>query len=307
LVQSLVQVDLLLTLSVAPVVAGFIGNHRVGLWGRSYVRYDGVTVLLFAAGVIAVLVGVAAFRQMDDRPGVGVWSDLWAAANGRRSQPDGSLGLFVAFEGGEGGGKSTQVRLLTEWLGGLGHEVVATHEPGGTPVGTRLRALLLDRETTGLSPRAEALLYAADRAAHVDAVIRPALERGAVVVTDRYIDSSVAYQGAGRVLPAVEIRELSDWATDGLLPRLTVLLDVDPAVGLRRFSEPADRIESESLEFHRRVREGFLEIASRRPERYLVIDATLPVDQVHALVRERLTALLPEPALRPQAVPAVGL
>ena len=173
-------------------------------------------------------------------------------------------------------------------------------------MGTRLRALLLDRETTGLSPRAEALLYAADRAAHVDSVIRPALDRGAVVVTDRYIDSSVAYQGAGRVLPAAEIRELSDWATDGLLPRLTVLLDIDPSVGLHRFSEPADRIESESLEFHRRVREGFLEIALRRPDDYLVVDATLPVDEVHALVRERLAGLLPTPVPRPQAVPAVG-
>ncbi|MDX6228473.1 MAG: dTMP kinase [Frankiales bacterium] len=304
LVQSLVQVDLLLTLSVAPVIAAFIGNHHLSVWHTGEIRYDGVTVLLFVAGLLAIGVGVAAFRQMDDRPGVSVRSDLWAAVRGgRRSRPRVATGLFIAFEGGEGGGKSTQVRLLAEWLTGLGHEVVTTHEPGGTPVGARLRALLLDRETTGLSPRAEALLYAADRAAHVDSVILPALSRGAVVVTDRYRDSSVAYQGAGRVLPAVEVRELSDWATDGLLPQLTVLLDIDPAIGLRRFAEPADRIESESLEFHRRVRAGFLDIAAAGPDRYLVLDATLPVEQVFSRVRARVAGLLPPPPHRPPELP----
>jgi dTMP kinase len=308
LVQSLVQVDLLLTLSMAPVIAAFIGNHHQSVWHTGEIRYDGVTVLLFVAGLVAVGVGVASFKQMDDRQGVGVWPDLWAAMRGeRRSRPRVASGLFVAFEGGEGGGKSTQVRQLSDWLASLGHEVVTTHEPGGTPVGVRLRALLLDRETTGLSPRAEALLYAADRAAHVDSVILPALLRGAVVVTDRYIDSSVAYQGAGRVLPAIEIRELSDWATDGLLPQLTVLLDIDPAVGLVRFSEPADRIESESLEFHRRVRAGFLEIAAQRPDRYLVIDATLPVEQVFSAVRNRVLGLLPAPAPLPPVPVAAAM
>jgi dTMP kinase len=304
LVQSLVQVDLLLTLSVAPVLAAFIGNHQLSIWHHGRIRYDGVTVLLFSAGLVAVAVGIASFRQMDDRPGVSVRADLWSALRGERAgRPVGRSGLFVAFEGGEGGGKSTQVRLLAEWLAAQGHQVVTTHEPGGTPVGIRLRALLLDRDTTGLSPRAEALLYAADRAAHVDAVVLPALARGAVVVTDRYIDSSVAYQGAGRVLPAVEIRELSDWATDGLLPELTVLLDIDPAIGLHRFDAPADRIESESLEFHRRVREGFLEIAKRRPERYLVVDATLPVDEVADIVRQRVAGVLPGLALSPPPPP----
>jgi dTMP kinase len=295
LVQSLVQVDLLFTLSVTPVLAAFIGNHQQRLWGHAHIRYDGVTVLLFVAGLVAVGVGVAAFKQMDDRPGISVRADLWAALRGEPAGPPvARTGVFIAFEGGEGGGKSTQVRLLTQWLTSLGHEVVTTQEPGGTPVGQRLRALLLDRDTTGLSPRAEVLLYAADRAAHVDNVILPALARGAVVVTDRYVDSSVAYQGAGRVLPAVEIRELSTWATDGLLPTLTVLLDVDPAVGLHRFAEAPDRMESESLEFHRRVREGFLDIARRRPDRYLVIDATLPVDEVAVRIRARVASLLPE-------------
>ena len=308
LVQSLVQVDLLLTLSVAPVLAAFIGNHHLSVWHTGRIRYDGVTVLLFVAGLVAITVGVAAFRQMDDRPGVSVRADLWAAVRGeRRSRPRSASGLFVAFEGGEGGGKSSQVGLLSTWLAERGHEVVTTHEPGGTPVGVRLRAMLLDRETTGLSPRAEALLYAADRAAHVDSVILPALARGAVVVTDRYIDSSVAYQGAGRVLPAAEIRELSGWATDGLIPQLTVLLDIDPAIGLHRFSEPADRIEAESLEFHRRVREGFLEIAARRPDLYLVIDATLPMAQVFQLVRDRVAGLLPALPDRPAGVPVAAV
>ncbi|MDX6213036.1 MAG: dTMP kinase [Frankiales bacterium] len=308
LVQSMVQVDLLLTLSVAPVIAAFIGNHHLSVWHTGEIRYDGVTVLLFVAGLLAVGVGVAAFKQMDDRPGISVRSDLWAAMRGeRRLRTRVVTGLFIAFEGGEGGGKSTQVRLLSEWLTGLGLEVVTTHEPGGTPVGARLRALLLDRDTTGLSPRAEALLYAADRAAHVDSVIVPALARGAVVVTDRYIDSSVAYQGAGRVLPADQIRKLSDWATDGLLPQLTVVLDIDPAIGLRRFAEPADRIESESLEFHRRVRSGFLEIAAPRPDRYLVVDATLPVEQVFSLVRTRVLDLLPVPDSPPTLPLAAAL
>ncbi len=306
LVQSLVQVDLLLTLSLAPIIAAFIGNHHQSVWHFGYVRYDGVTVLLFVAGLLAITVGVAAFRQMDDRPGVSVRTDLWAAIRGEAlPEVPGRTGVFIAFEGGEGAGKSSQVRLLTEWLTERGHEVVTTHEPGDTPVGAKLRALLLDRDTTGLSPRSEALLYAADRAAHVDTVIRPALQRGAVVVTDRYIDSSVAYQGAGRVLPSAEIRDLSTWATDGLLPQLTVVLDIDPAVGLNRFAEPADRIESESLEFHRRVRAGFLEIASRRPEFYLVLDATLPMDEVALLIRSRVAQLLPAlPA--PVAVSAAG-
>ncbi|MDX6204346.1 MAG: dTMP kinase [Frankiales bacterium] len=307
LVQSLVQVDLLLTLSMAPVIAAFIGNHHLSVWHTGAIRYDGVTVLLFVAGLVAVGVGVAAFKQMDDRRGVSVRADLWAALRGeRRGRPRVGSGLFVAFEGGEGAGKSTQVQLLAQWLTSLGHEVVTTHEPGGTPVGARLRALLLDRDTTGLSPRAEALLYAADRAAHVDSVVLPALMRGAVVVTDRYIDSSVAYQGAGRVLPAIEVRELSEWATDGLLPQLTVLLDIDPAIGLRRFSEPADRIESESLEFHRRVRAGFLGIAAQRPDRYLVLDATLPMDQVFSAIQHRVVGLLPTTAAVP-AVPLAGV
>ena len=204
LVQSLVQVDLLLTLSLAPVIAAFIGNHHQSVWHFGYVRYDGVTVLLFVAGLLAIGVGVAAFRQMDDRPGVSR-PDRPVGGHARRARCRRSPAAPASSSRSRAArapASPARSGCSREWLTARGHEVVTTHEPGGTAVGAQLRALLLDRETTGLSPRAEALLYAADRAAHVDSVIRPALQRGAVVVTDRYVDSSVAYQGAGRVLPA---------------------------------------------------------------------------------------------------------
>ncbi|SDC43856.1 dTMP kinase [Geodermatophilus telluris] len=204
-------------------------------------------------------------------------------------------GLFVAFEGGEGTGKSTQARLLFDWLGL--HELPAriTHEPGGTPPGARIRALLLDPATGDLAPRAEALLYAADRAHHVHAVVRPALEAGEVVLTDRYVDSSLAYQGAGRTLDLDEVRRISAWATGGLLPHLTVLLDLPPEAGLARAlgRAAADRLESESLEFHQRVRATFRALAAADPGRYLVLDAERPAGEIAAAVRERVGALLP--------------
>ncbi|SEP27969.1 dTMP kinase [Trujillonella endophytica] len=207
-------------------------------------------------------------------------------------------GLFLAFEGGEGAGKSTQVRLLTEELAGRGRAVRATFEPGDTPAGTVVRQLLLDRADLALSPRAEALLYAADRAQHVDAVLRPALAAGEVVVTDRYVDSSLAYQGAGRAIPREEVAALSRWATGGLVPDLTVLLDLPPVTGLARARgrAAADRMEAESLEFHERVRATFRELAAAEPHRYLVLDATLPADDLAAAIRARVAALL-DPAL----------
>ena len=204
------------------------------------------------------------------------------------------VGLFIAFEGGEGAGKSTQVALLEAELSAAGHEVVVTFEPGDTAVGKRLRAILLGHETGTLAPQTEALLYAADRAEHVAAVIRPALDRGCIVITDRYVDSSLAYQGAGRELTVEEVANLSSWATEGLTPDLTVLLDVDPEVGLRRFAEPADRLEAEPLAFHRRVRDQFRQLASREPKRYVVIDASQSAEDVHrqtlSAVRERLSS-----------------
>ena len=182
-------------------------------------------------------------------------------------------GLFVVFEGGEGAGKSTQSQLLAEWLRSHGHAVTRTREPGGTPAAEAIRAVLLDVANTGLDDRAEALLFAAARGDHAARVIRPALQRGDIVVCDRYLDSSVAYQGAGRGLGTERVRDLSLWATRDLVPDLTIVLDVDPAVGLARVERP-DRLEAEPLEWHSRVRAAFLEVARAAPERYLVLDAS---------------------------------
>ncbi|UZN03966.1 dTMP kinase [Cellulomonas sp. S1-8] len=199
-------------------------------------------------------------------------------------------GVFVSFEGGDGVGKSTQVALLGEHLTSLGREVVVTREPGGTALGLELRRAVLHGEH--LDPRTEALLYATDRAHHVASLVRPALARGAVVLTDRYLDSSVAYQGSGRGLGADEVERLSLWAVEGLLPHVTVLLDLDPVVGLARLTGDPDRLESAGDAFHRATRDAFLARAAADPDRWLVIDATLPAQDVAALVRARVAPLL---------------
>lgn len=201
---------------------------------------------------------------------------------------------FIVFEGGDGAGKSTQIAALREWLAGGAQEVVVTREPGGTELGVSLRELLL--HGGHVAPRAEAMIFAADRAHHVESVIRPALERGAVVICDRFQDSSIAYQGAGRTMDPAEIAGLSQWATDGLLPDVTVLLDLDPAVGRSRRGPGGDRLEQEAEEFHQRVRAGFRALAEEHPQRYLVVDATLPAQEVAALVRDRIVPLV-EPVL----------
>jgi dTMP kinase len=200
-------------------------------------------------------------------------------------------GVFVCFEGGEGAGKSTQARLLLEWLEGEGHVVRLTFEPGDTEVGRQLRRIVLDPATGEISDRTEVLLYAADKAEHVDTVVLPALARGEVVVTDRYVDSSLAYQGAGRTLPIDEVERVQRWATGDLRPHLTVVLDLEPQAGLGRFAE-RDRIEGESVEFHQRVRQGFLDLAARDPEHYLVLDARAERDAIAAAVRDRVAPLL---------------
>ena len=200
-------------------------------------------------------------------------------------------GVFVCFEGGEGSGKSTQSRLLREHLEAAGHEVVLTFEPGDTAVGRELRRIVLSPETGELSDRTEALLYAADKAEHVDTVVLPALARGAVVITDRYVDSTLAYQGAGRTLPVSEVEDVARWATGDLRPHLTVVLDLEPSAGLGRF-EGRDRIEGESLEFHQRVREAFTQMAAADPDHYLVLDARAPIEEIAAAIRERVEALL---------------
>ena len=203
-------------------------------------------------------------------------------------------GLWITLEGGDGAGKTTQASLLERWLRGEGRTVVRTREPGGTEVGVLIRDIVLHHRGD-VAPRAEALLYAADRAHHVATLVRPALARGEIVIQDRYLDSSVAYQGAGRVLDAAQIRDLSLWATEDALPDLTVLLDLDPASARARLDaddKPFDRLESEQADFHARVRKAFLELAAAEPERFLVLDATLPADDLAAAVRARVVALL---------------
>ncbi len=202
-------------------------------------------------------------------------------------------GLFVTLEGGDGAGKSTQADRLESWLRDQGRQVLRTREPGGSDLGHELREIVL-HHTGHIDPRAEALLYAADRAHHVATVVRPALARGDVVVQDRYLDSSVAYQGAGRVLDAGEIRNLSLWAAEGLLPDLTVLLDLDENAARERVDGrgEADRLEAEAADFHGRVRRGFLDLARDEPDRFLVLDASQPVDDLAAAIRQRIQTLL---------------
>jgi dTMP kinase len=203
-------------------------------------------------------------------------------------------GLFITLEGGDGSGKSTQAGLLEEWLTDAGHTVVRTREPGGTDLGNELREIVLHRRGD-IAPRAEALLYAADRAHHIATKVRPALERGDIVIQDRYLDSSVAYQGAGRVLDGTEVRDLSLWAVEGLLPDVTILLDLDEEVGRARLDQSRtryDRLEAEKNEFHARVRASYLELAAAEPERFLVLNATDTVESIAAAVRARVEPLL---------------
>jgi dTMP kinase len=252
--------------------------------------------MMLVAGLLAVGVGVLAYRQMDDGRPVPLLADVVTAlrrdTTARRRLARG--GVLIAFEGGEGAGKSTQVRRLQEWLAGEGLVARSTFEPGATPSGAGIRQIVLDRGSAGLSPRSEALLYAADRAQHVHDVLRPALDAGEVVITDRFVDSSLAYQGAGRTIPMDDVRMLSRWATQGLQPDLTVLLDLPPEQGLARAKgrAAADRIESESMEFHRRVRQTFRALAETEPDRYLVLDATRPVDELAGAIRLRVAELL---------------
>lgn len=198
-------------------------------------------------------------------------------------------GVFITLEGGDGAGKSTQIALLRQWLEASGRTVVETREPGGTDLGLELRQIILHRRGY-IAPRAEALLYAADRAHHIATKVRPALERGEIVLQDRFIDSSVAYQGAGRVLDPGEVRGISQWAVEGLAPDVSILLDLPPEVGRERLGARTqyDRLEAEELDFHVRVREAYLAIAEREPDRFLVVDATLPVDEIAQAIRSRV-------------------
>lgn len=209
-------------------------------------------------------------------------------------------GLWITLEGGDGSGKTTQAELLTERLRADGRTVVRTREPGGSEVGQLIRDIVLHHRGD-IAPRAEALLYAADRAHHVATVVRPALARGEVVLQDRYLDSSVAYQGAGRVLDATEVRELSLWAAEGALPDLTVLLDLDPTTARERLDsadKPFDRLEAEREEFHARVRGAYLALAAAEPARFLVVDAAQPPATIAERIHERVAALMQTHELR---------
>lgn len=291
--QAVVRVAVAVGAVGAPLLAAGIGPHRLAGDGIVFAHGGGAFTLMLV-GALLLPVAVVVLAKADDRSGVPLRRDLREALRGGEPlQAASDAGFFIALEGGDGAGKSTQVEALADWIRGKGHEVVVTREPGATPVGKRLRSILLDVSSAGLSNRAEALLYAADRAEHVDTVVRPALERGAVVISDRYIDSSVAYQGAGRDLSPTEIARISRWATDGLVPNLTVLLDVSPEAARERFTEAPDRLESEPAEFHQRVRSGFLTLAAADPGRYLVVDAGQDPESVSTVVRHRLDRMLP--------------
>jgi dTMP kinase len=289
-VQSLTKVALAGVLAAAPVIAGAIGAHQVELPGGATLTYNGAALTFLIAGLAATVVGVVSYRQMDDRSGVPLARDMRAVFRGYDRGTTSDVGLFIALEGGEGVGKSTQARRLAEWLEPRGFGVVVTYEPGATEVGAELRRLLL--HSGHMAPRTEALLYAADKAEHVDTMVRPALQRGDVVVTDRYVDTFLAYQGAGREISQQEVVRLARWATGGLSPHLTVLLDLPPEKGLTRGAEAPDRLEREPLEFHRRARDAFLDLAALDPDRYLVVDASASADEVAAKIRERVEPLL---------------
>lgn len=291
--HAVVRLTVALAAVLAPLLAAIIGPHHLGS-GTFNFAYGGAAYTLMLAGALLLPVAALVLGKVDDRQGVPLRRDLREALRGGDpAQAPAPTGFFLALEGGDGAGKSTQVEALAEWIRNKGHEVVVTREPGATAIGKRLRSIILDVSTSGLSDRAEALMFAADRAEHVDSVIRPALERGAIVITDRYIDSSVAYQGAGRNLAPTEIARISRWATDGLVPHLTVLLDISPETARERFTEAPDRLESEPAEFHQRVRAGFLTLAAADPARYLVVDAGQEPEAVTTVVRHRLDQVLP--------------
>ncbi|MFF1817390.1 dTMP kinase [Kribbella sp. NPDC058245] len=290
-VQSAVRTVLAVTLAIAPFVAGAIGRHTYAISGHS-VTYNGASMTMLIAAVVAGVIGLLAWRQMDDRPGVPFWRDL-RRSFGKTPGIYPTTGLFIALEGGEGAGKSTQSALLVEWLQEQGQQVLLTREPGATDLGQELRRIILDPATGDISHRAEALIYAADKAEHVDSVIKPALKSGAVVITDRYVDSALAYQGSGRDLEVSDVERVNRWATDDLRPNLTVILDLPPKNGLGRFTE-RDRIEAQSADFHERVRNAFLELAAAEPQHYLVIDATQDREEIAKQIRGRLQPLLPK-------------
>src|SRR6266545_1914749 len=280
------RLGLFASLAGFPTLAGLIGNHA---WHLGHFRIDlsGTRLALWIGAGVAVLGALATRRGLKrnrlTKP-VGL-SLMPRLKKGPRK------GVLVAFEGVEGAGKGTQIRLAREYLEAEGWQVLVTREPGGTEVGERLRELLLDPRIGQVEPRTEALMFAASRSQHVATVIRPALEEGKVVLCDRYVDSSLAYQGVARGLGEQDVLTLNVWATQGLFPDLVILLHIEPELGLNR-AGTADRIESEGASFMAKVADAYLRIAEEHPERFVTVNADRPPDVVHEDVRDALRRLL---------------
>lgn len=276
-INSVIRLAIVGAAAVAPVLVRVVDGASpapISLFGQE-VQVRGIRVAMWIGGALIFVAGLVTTK----------------AVGARRHKRSSARGLFLAFEGGEGSGKSTQVEMLRNYLEEQGHQVVVSREPGGSGIGRQIRELLLDPANAELSDRAEALLYAADRAQHVQECIRPALERGAIVICDRYIDSSIAYQGLVRGLGADQIRTINRWGTGDLLPDMVFLLDYEAELGLQRSGEP-DRIEQEGPEFHRRVRDAYRLLAERSRERFTVVDGSRSVAQVADEVRRRVDNLL---------------
>jgi dTMP kinase len=283
------RLGLFLSLTLFPILAGTVGEHDLTI-GERRIDLSGTRAALMVAGLGAVLAG-AFTRKGLRRFRVGKQQPLGLVPKLKRPP---SSGLFVAFEGVEGAGKGTQIRLAKEWLEEQGAEVLVTREPGGTEVGEHLRKMLLDHETGHLEPKTEALLFAASRAQLVAKIIRPALAEAKVVITDRYIDSSLAYQGSARGLGEQDVLTLNVWATQGLFPDLVILLHLEPEAGLLRSLEEPDRIEMEGGDFHAKVADAYLRIAEEHPERFVIVDADDVPEKVHERVVEALKRVLKE-------------
>lgn len=283
-----IQLSLFVGLAGWPIIAGAVGNRTAQI-GDTIIDLSGIRVVMIAGGVFLFLSGVWTLGGM--RRASGVLHRSPRARGLRLSAVQGAerTGMLIAFEGGEGSGKSSQIERLAPWLRERGHQVVVTREPGGSKIGERIRAMLLDPDATEMDGKTEALLYAAARAQHVAEVVAPALERGTVVLCDRYLDSSVAYQGLARGLGEDDVLRLNTWATDETLPDIVVLLHIDPEVGLARAGR-TDRIEREDIAFHRKVADAYLHLARTYPSRFTVVDASAEPDAVQQQVR---AAILP--------------
>ncbi|MGH2830698.1 MAG: dTMP kinase [Actinomycetota bacterium] len=276
-----------------PLAAGLAGDHVLRVGGWSY-TIEGFRIMLWIGGITLGAAGLVSARSMRRSP-----SRVAARLRGLEFRPrtvsgGARRGLFIVFEGVEGSGKSTMIAYLTSFLKEFGKDVVLTREPGGTAIGERIRRLLLDPEAREMDSKAEALLYAAARAQHVAQVVRPALESGKAVISDRYLDSSLAYQGLARGLGDEDVYRLNIWATDELIPDLVVLLDLDPEVGLARAAGAPDRIEQEDIAFHRKVAEAYQQLAKTYPSRFALIDASQPVETVREQVERAVYNVLHE-------------